>query len=100
MKTPYDVVIRPVLTEQTYADMNDRKYTFEVALDANKIEIKAAVEAIFDGVKVASVNTLRQQGKIKRQGKTEGRRAERKKAIITLTKDSKGIAQFEGMKAE
>ena len=100
MKTPYDVIKRPVLTEQTYADMNFRKYTFEVAIDANKIEIRQAVEALFDGVKVASVNTLRQQGKIKRQGRTQGRRPERKKAVITLTEDSKTIPQFDGLKTE
>ena len=100
MKTPYDVIKRPVLTEQSYAEMNLRKYTFEVALDANKIEIRQAIEAIFDGVKVASVNTLRQQGKIKRQGRTEGRRPERKKAIVTLAPDSKPIPQFEGLNSE
>ena len=100
MKSAYDVVIRPVLTEKSYDDMADKKYTFEVAVNANKTEIKQAIEEIFDGVKVDSVNTMRVQGKMKRQGRTMGRRPERKKAIVTLKKDSKGIEFFEGMEEE
>ena len=100
MKSAYDVIIRPVLTEKSYDDMAEKKYTFEVAMDANKTEIKLAVEEIFEGVKVDSVNTMRTMGKIKRQGKTQGRRPERKKAIVTLKKDSKGIPFFEGMQEE
>ena len=96
MKSPYDIILRPVLTEKSYDGMSDKKYAFEVAVDAGKTEIKMAVETIF-GVKVASVNTLRVEGKIKRQGKTEGRRPERKKAYVTLTEASKGIEFFEGM---
>ena len=96
MKSPYDIIIRPVLTEKSYDYMGEKKYTFEVAVSANKIEIKKAVEAIFN-VEVASVNTLRQIGKIKRQGRTQGRRPERKKAFVTLTEGSKGIEFFEGM---
>ena len=96
MKSPYDIIIRPVLTEKSYDAMNGKKYAFEVAVDAGKTEIKMAVETIF-GVKVASVNTMRVEGKIKRQGKTEGRRPERKKAYVTLTEASKGIEFFEGM---
>lgn len=96
MKSPYDIIIRPVLTEKSYDAMNGKKYAFEVAVDAGKTEIKMAVETIF-GVKVASVHTLRVEGKIKRQGKTEGRRPERKKAYVTLTEASKGIEFFEGM---
>ena len=100
MKSAYDIVIRPVLTEKSYMDMAEKKYTFEVAVTANKTEIKQAIEEIFDGVKVDSVNTMRIQGKMKRQGRTMGRRPERKKAIITLKADSKGIEFFEGMSEE
>lgn len=96
MKSAYDIILRPVLTEKTYDSIGDKKYTFEVAINAGKTEIKAAVEEIF-GVKVATVNTLRQEGKIKRQGRTQGRTPERKKAYVTLKKDSKGIEFFEGM---
>ena len=99
MKSAYDIIKRPVLTEKSYAEMNDRKYTFEVAVDAGKTEIKQAVETIF-GVKVEAVNTMRVQGKVKRQGRTMGRRPERKKAIVTLKADSKGIQFFEGMSEE
>ena len=97
MKSAYDVIIRPVLTEKSYGEMADRKYTFQVAIGANKTEIKQAIEEIFDGVKVESVNTMRTLGKIKRQGRTQGRTPEIKKAIVTLKKDSKGIEFFEGM---
>lgn len=96
MKSPYDIIIRPVLTEKSYDGIADKKYAFEVAVKANKIEIKQAIEAIF-GVKVESVNTMRIEGKMKRQGRTEGRRPERKKAYVTLTEGSKGIEFFEGM---
>ncbi len=96
MKSPYDIILRPVLTEKSYDAMNDKKYTFEVAVDAGKTEIKMAVEQIF-GVKVKSVNTMRVMGKLKRQGRTQGRRPERKKAYVTLTEASKGIEFFEGM---
>ena len=96
MKSPYDVIIRPVLTEKSYDSMADKKYVFEVAIKANKTEIKQAIETIFD-VKVDSVNTMRQIGKMKRQGRTQGRRPERKKAYVQLKKDSKGIEFFEGM---
>jgi len=100
MKTAYDIIIRPVLTEKSYEDMASKKYTFEVAVDANKTEIKNALEEIFDGVKIESVNTMRIQGKMKRQGRYIGRRPERKKAIVTLKADSKGIPFFEGMSEE
>ena len=96
MKSPYDIIIRPVLTEKSYDQMNDKKYTFEVAVKAGKTEIKEAVETVF-GVKVESINTVRQLGKIKRQGRTQGRRPEKKKAYVTLTADSKNIEFFEGM---
>ena len=100
MKTPYDIIIKPVLTEKSYADMAEKKFTFQVAMDANKTQIKQALESIFDGVKVESVNTMRTIGKIKRQGRTQGRTPEIKKAIVTLKKDSKPIPFFEGMAEE
>ena len=93
----YDIIVRPVITEQSMADVADKKYVFQVAVDANKTEIKAAVEEIF-GVKVSKVNTVRMQGKMKRTGAYPmGRRAAYKKAIVTLTADSKTIEFFEGM---
>ena len=97
MTKAYDIIKKPVLTEKSYADMADKKYTFEVAINANKTEIKAAIEEVFEGVKVESVNTMRTLGKMKRQGRTQGRTPEVKKAIVTLKKDSKGIPFFEGM---
>ena len=97
MKTAYDIIKRPIITEQSMSATADKKYTFEVARDANKIEIARAVEEIF-GVKVAKVNTLNMQGKLKRVGRyPEGRRAAWKKAMVTLTGDSKTIEFFEGM---
>ena len=95
MKSPYDIIIRPVLSEKSYDGMADKKYAFEVAIGANKTEIKKAVETIF-GVKVETVNTLRTEGKMKRQGRTQGRRPERKKAYVKLTEGSKTIEFFEG----
>ena len=93
----YDIIRRPIITEQSMESVADKKYVFEVAVSANKTEIKAAVEEIF-GVKVAKVNTVRMQGKVKRTGAyPAGRRAAYKKAIITLTADSKTIELFEGM---
>ena len=97
MKNVYDIIKRPVLTEQSMADVADKKYVFQVNINANKTEIKAAVEEIF-GVKVAKVNTVRMQGKVKRTGAyPAGRRAAYKKAVVTLTADSKTIEFFEGM---
>ena len=93
----YDIIRKPVITEQSMADVADKKYVFEVAMAANKTEIKAAVEEIF-GVKVSKVNTVRMQGKLKRTGAYPmGRRAAYKKAVVTLTADSKTIEFFEGM---
>ena len=69
MKSGYDIIIRPVLTEKSYAEMANKKYTFRVAINANKTEIKNAIEEVFPGVKVESVNTMRTEGKIKRQGR-------------------------------
>ena len=97
MKNVYDIIIRPVITEQSMEAGADKKYVFMVAVDSNKTEIKAAVEEIF-GVKVAKVNTIRMQGKMKRTGAyPAGRRSAYKKAIVTLTADSKTIEFFEGM---
>ena len=97
MKNVYDIIKRPVLTEQSMADVADKKYVFMVDVNANKTEIKAAVEQIFE-VKVEKVNTVRMQGKVKRTGAyPAGRRAAYKKAIVTLTADSKTIELFEGM---
>ena len=93
----YDIIIKPVITEQSMADVADKKYVFQVAMDANKTEIKAAVEEIF-GVKVSKVNTVRMQGKVKRTGAyPAGKRVDVKKAVVTLTADSKTIEFFEGM---
>ena len=93
----YDIVKRPVITEQSMENVADKKYVFEVDINANKTEIKAAIEAIFE-VKVAKINTIRMQGKVKRTGAyPAGRRAAYKKAIVTLTADSKTIELFEGM---
>ena len=97
MKNVYDIIKRPVITEQSMENIADKKYVFEVDINSNKTEIKAAVEAVF-GVKVAKVNTVRMQGKVKRTGAyPAGRRAEYKKAVVTLTADSKTIEFFEGM---
>ena len=100
MKSAYDIIKKPVLTEKSYAEMANRKYTFEVAITANKTEIKQALETVFEGIKVESVNTMRTIGKIKRQGRFSGRTPEVKKAIVTLKKDSKPIPFFEGMAEE
>ena len=97
MKNIYDIIRRPVITEQSMADVADKNYVFMVDIDSNKTEIKEAVETIF-GVKVAKVNTVRMQGKVKRTGAyPAGKRADYKKAIVTLTADSKTIEFFEGM---
>ena len=93
----YDIIRRPIITEQSMADVADKKYVFEVAMAANKTEIKAAVETVF-GVKVAKVNTAVVNGKVKRTGAyPAGKRADYKKAVVTLTADSKTIELFEGM---
>ena len=97
MKNVYDIIRRPVITEQSMESVADKKYVFMVDVDANKTEIKAAVEAVF-GVKVAKINTIRMQGKAKRTGAYPmGSRPAYKKAIVTLTESSKTIELFEGM---
>ena len=95
-KLAQDIILRPIITENSMDGIADRKYSFEVAKDANKIEIKNAVEALFD-VKVAKVNTINVQGKLRRYGRFEGYTASKKKAIVTLTEDSKTIEFFDGM---
>ena len=95
--TAYDIIIRPVITERSMNSVADKKYVFEVAPTAGKIEIKKAAEEIF-GVKVASVNTMNVSGKAKRMGAARpGRTKDWKKAIVQLAEDSKSIELFEGM---
>lgn len=96
MKTAYDVIRRPIISEKSMAGVADKVYTFEVAKDASKTEVKNAVEEIFK-VKVVSVNTINCDGKEKRMGVHVGRRPDWKKAIVKLTADSKPIEFFEGM---
>lgn len=96
MKNAYDIIRRPVITEQSMSEGDIKKYTFMVDRNANKIEIAQAVEEIF-GVKVAKVNTVNYKGKKKRMGYTQGRTPSYKKAIVRLTEDSKTIEFFEGM---
>jgi len=92
----YDIIRRPVITEKSMSEMADKKYTFIVDINANKTEIKSAVEEIFK-VKVDKVNTIKMLGKMKKQGRFEGRRASFKKAMVKLTAESKGIEFFEGL---
>ncbi len=96
MKTPYDIIRKPILTEKGYDNLQNKVYTFQVATDATKTEVKQAVEAAF-GVKVESVRTINVLGKIKRQGATQGRRPSTKKAYVKLTEDSKGIEFFDSL---
>lgn len=91
-----DIIIKPILTEKSYDDIANKKYTFIVNRNANKTQIGKAVEEIF-GVKVKKVNTLRQIGKVKRQGYTSGRKPEVKKAFVTLKRDSKTIEFFDSL---
>jgi large subunit ribosomal protein L23 len=92
----YDIIIKPILSEKSYADIANKKYTFKVAKSANKVEIKKAIEEIF-GVKVKSVNTANIDGKLKRQGKTQGYTSDYKKAYVTLTEESKTIEFFDSL---
>jgi len=93
----YDVILKPVITERSMNAMAEKKYTFYVHPDANKTMIKEAVEKMFEGTKVASVNTMNLSGKEKRRGRTVGKTAAKKKAVVTLTEDSKDIEIFEGL---
>ena len=96
MKLAQDIIIKPIITEQSMMGVAFKKYTFKVASDANKIDIAKAVEELFD-VKVAKVNTINVSGKMRRYGRFEGYKASWKKAVVTLTEDSKTIEFFDGM---
>ena len=93
----YDVILKPVITEKSMNIMGDKKYTFLVNTEANKTMIKEAVEKMFPGTKVKSVNTMNMDGKTKRRGMTFGKTAATKKAIVQLTEDSKEIEIFAGL---
>ena len=94
MKLAQDIIIKPIITEASMMGVASKKYTFKVAEDANKVEIAKAVEELF-GVKVAKVNTITVSGKMRRYGRFEGYKASWKKAIVTLTEDSKTIEFFD-----
>ena len=93
----YDVILKPVVTEKSMNEMTNKKYTFLVHPQATKTQIKEAVQKMFDGVKVESVNTMNMDGKNKRRGMVVGKTAKTKKAIVQLTEDSKDIEIFEGL---
>jgi Ribosomal protein L23 len=96
MTTPYDIILKPVISERSMDDAANKKYTFKVATSANKTQVKHALEEIF-GVEIEKVNIMNVQGKVKRQGKNVGRTAASKKAIVTLTAKSKEIEFFQGL---
>lgn len=96
MKAPQDIIIRPIMTEKSITNVAEKKYTFKVAKDSNKIEIAKAVETLF-GVKVLKVNTMNCKGRAKRVGMNAGYQSDWKKAIVTLSEDSKGIEVFENL---
>ena len=96
MRTPYDVIIKPVISETSMDNAQVKKYTFKVATNANKTEVKKAIEEIFE-VQVDKVNIMNVRGKIKRMGKNVGKTAATKKAIVTLTEKSKEIEFFKGL---
>jgi len=93
----YDVILRPVITEKSMSGMAEKKYTFLVHTEANKSQIKEAVEKMFEGAKVKKVNTINQDGRTKRRGMTSGKTAKTKKAIVWLTEDSKDIEIYSGL---
>ena len=93
----YDIILKPVVTENSMSMMDSKKYTFLVHPEANKIQVKQAVEKMFEGTKVESVHTMNCMGKKKRRGMIVGRTAKTKKAIVQLTADSKEIEIFQGM---
>lgn len=97
MKYAQDIILRPIITEKSMAGVAMKKYTFEVAKDANKLEIKEAVEACFPGTKVAKVTTMNVNGRLRRQGRNVGYTRSWKKAIVALKPESKTIEFFEGM---
>ena len=93
----YDVILKPIVTEKSMNAMGEKKYTFMIHPEANKSQIKEAVEKMFEGIKVKSVNTMNMDGKNKRRGMVVGKTAKSKKAIVALTEDSKDIEIFEGL---
>ena len=93
----YDVILKPVITEKSMEDMSAKEYTFLVHPEANKTQIKEAVEKMFEGTKVANVNTMNLEGKTRRRGMTFGKTAAKKKAIVQLTEDSADIEIFAGL---
>lgn len=93
----YDILLKPVVTEKSMGLIEEKKYTFLVAPEANKVQIREAVEKMFEGTKVKNVNTMNNAGKNRRRGMIVGKTAKTKKAIVTLTEDSKDIEFFEGM---
>ena len=93
----YDVILKPVITEKSMNAMGDKKYTFFVHPEATKTQIKEAVEKMFEGTKVKSVNTMNIDGKKRRRGMTVGKKKKKKKAIVALTEDSKDIEIFQGL---
>ena len=93
----YDVILKPIVTEKSMAAMGEKKYTFLVHPEANKSLIKKKIKKMFEGTKVKNVNTMNQDGKTTRRGMTFGKTAKTKKAIVTLTEDSKEIEIFEGL---
>ncbi len=93
----YDVILKPVVTEKSMSAMAEKKYTFLVHPDVTKGQVKEAVEKMFEGAKVKKVNTMNLDGKTRRRGMTFGKTAKTKKAIVTLTEDSKDIEIFEGL---
>ena len=97
MKTAHDIIVKPIITEKSMTGLMMKKYTFKVAKDANKIEIAKAVEEVFPGTKVAKVNTINVRGRERRQGVNKGYTPSWKKAIVTLTEDSKEIEFFNDM---
>ncbi|MDR1245507.1 MAG: 50S ribosomal protein L23 [Clostridiales Family XIII bacterium] len=96
MKLAYDIILKPVISERSMDDARNRKYTFKVAVDANKTEVKHALEEIF-GIEIEKVNIMNVKGKVKRMGKNVGRTAASRKAIATLTEKSKEIEFFQGL---
>ncbi len=92
----YDIIIKPILSEKSFSGIQMKRYTFKVAKNATKVDIKRAVEEVF-GVEVAKVNTVSVKGKIKRRGATSGKRPDYKKAIVQLTEQSKSIEFFDSL---
>lgn len=93
----YDIILKPLVTEKSMMAMEEKKYTFSVHPDATKSQVKEAIEKLFEGTKVAKVNTMNLDGKTRRRGRTSGKTAKTKKAIVQLTEDSKEIEIFEGL---